>query len=67
MRTVLPEKSADFAVASTYCGDTPELRRPSPEEGSRLMRAFYNIRSRSRREAIIKLVLESEAESASEM
>jgi len=42
-------------------------RRPSPEEGLRLMRAFFNIRSDSRREAIIKMVLESETESTGEM
>ena len=41
-------------------------RRPSLEEGERLIRAFFNIRSDSRREAIIKMVLESEAESPKE-
>jgi len=68
MTTVATESPAEFPGPPSM--DSKRMlasRRPSPEEGLRLMRAFFNIRSDSRREAIIKMVLESETESTGEM
>ena len=56
----------DVVVHTTTPDGMSASDRPSPEEGRQLIRAFYNIRSESRRKAIIKLALESEAENTNE-
>jgi hypothetical protein len=53
-------------IHTTMSDGMPASHRPSQEEGRQLMRAFYNILSESRRKAIIKLALESEAENTNE-
>lgn len=52
---------SDAAAANRQFGSTRGSSPPAPEDGVRLMRAFFNIRRPAVREAVIELIAQLSA------